>query len=61
MPNKINCLPYIFFILYHQEAKCVIVEREPRDNIWIYHCKFVEGTRQTDYLQSLSSTVTGDS
>ena len=33
MPNKINCLPYIFFILYHQEAKYVIVEREPRDNI----------------------------
>lgn len=43
------------------EAKYVIAEREPRDNIWIYHCKCVEGTRQTDYLQSLSSTVTGDS
>ncbi|XP_022791583.1 uncharacterized protein LOC111330871 isoform X2 [Stylophora pistillata] len=40
------------------EAKYVIVEREPRDNIWIYHCKCVEGTRQTDYLQSLPSTVT---
>nr|XP_058949036.1 uncharacterized protein LOC131776850 [Pocillopora verrucosa] len=43
MPKKINCLPYIFFILYHQEAKYVIPEREPRDNIWIYHCKCVEG------------------
>ncbi|CAH3037632.1 unnamed protein product, partial [Pocillopora meandrina] len=26
------------------EVKYVIVEREPRDNIWIYHCKCVEGT-----------------
>lgn len=43
------------------EAKYVIVEREPRDNIWIYHYKCVEGTRQTNYLQSLSPTITGDS
>ena len=39
----------------------MIVERELRDYIWIYHCKCVEGTRQTDYFQSLSSTVTGES
>ncbi|RMX54829.1 hypothetical protein pdam_00024285 [Pocillopora damicornis] len=43
------------------EAKYMIVEREPRDNIWIYQCNCVEGTRQTDHLQSLSSTITGDS
>ena len=33
--NKINCLPYTFFVLYHQEAKNVIVEREPMHNMWI--------------------------
>ncbi|XP_022803121.1 uncharacterized protein LOC111340523 [Stylophora pistillata] len=44
LPNKVNRLPYIFFILYHQETKYVIVEREPRDNImWVYHGKCVEG------------------
>ena len=42
MPNKINRLPNIFFILYHQEAKYVIFERDLSDNIWIYHCKVLK-------------------
>jgi len=43
------------------EIKYVFVNREPRENIWMYHnCNYVDSIRRTNYLQSLSSTVVGD-
>jgi len=60
--NLISTLTVICFIYctYHQETKCVLVNREPRENIWMYHCNCVDSIRWTNYLQSLSSTVVGD-